>query len=56
MESLKRRMVQWEFNNLGLLHVEPQLKHGERRIIMVFQDESLFYANEYKQNIWCAPG
>jgi hypothetical protein len=56
MESLKRRMVQWEFNNLGLLHVEPQLRPGERRIIMVFQDESSFHVNKYKQNIWCALG
>jgi hypothetical protein len=56
MESLERRMVRWEFNNPGLLRVEPQLRHGERRIIAVFQDESSFHANKYKQNIWCAPG
>ena len=56
MESLEKKMVRWEFNNPGLLRVEPELRPGKKRIIAVFQDESSFHANEYKQNIWCAPG
>jgi hypothetical protein len=55
MASFERRMVRWEFKDSKLVRVEPQLGPGEKRVIAVFQDESSFHANEYKQNIWCAP-
>ena len=54
MASFERRMVRWEANESGLEHVEPKLGPDEKRIITIFQDESLFHANEYKQDIWCA--
>jgi len=55
MKSFERRMVRWECKDSKLVCVEPQLKPGEKRVIAVFQDKSSFHANEYKQNIWCAP-
>ena len=55
MALFEKRMVRWEFNNSKLERVEPQLRPGEKRVIAIFQDESSFHANEYKQNIWCAP-
>ena len=55
MVKFKKRMVRWEFKDSELEHIEPQLGPGEKRVIAVFQDESLFHANEYKQNIWCTP-
>ena len=55
MKSFKRRMVYWECNDLKLDCIKPQLRPGEKQVIAVFQDKSLFYANEYKQNIWCTP-
>jgi len=55
MAKFKKRMVRWEFKDSELERVEPQLGPGEKRVITVFQDESSFHANEYKQNIWCAP-
>ena len=54
MASFERRMVHWEANESGLEHVEPKLGPDEKRIIAIFQDESSFHANEYKQDIWCA--
>jgi len=53
MASFKRRIVCWEFNDSKLKHVEPQLGPGKKRVIAIFQDESSFHMNEYKQNIWC---
>jgi hypothetical protein len=55
MASFERRMVCWEAKELGLEHVEPKLGPDEKRIITIFQDESLFHANEYKHDIWCTP-
>jgi len=55
MAKFEKRMVRWEFKDSELERVEPQLGPGEKRVIAVFQDESSFHANEYKQNIWCAP-
>jgi hypothetical protein len=55
MAQYQKRMVQWLPEGMGLVHVDPILGPGEKRIIAVFQDESTFHVNEYKQNIWCAP-
>jgi len=55
MAKFEKRMVQWEFKDSELKCIEPQLGPGEKRVIAVFQDESSFHVNEYKQNIWCAP-
>ena len=55
MASFKRRMAKWRPEGLGLVRVEPELRPDKRRIIAVFQDESCFHANKYKQTVWCAP-
>ena len=55
MASFERRMVRWEFIESKLERIEPELEPGKQRIVPIFQDESSFHANEYKQNIWCAP-
>jgi len=55
MASFERRMAKWRPEDPGLVRVEPDLGPDERRIIAVFQDESCFHANEYKQTVWCAP-
>jgi hypothetical protein len=51
----EKKMVQWVANESGLVCVEPDLGLDEKRVIAVFQDESSFHANEYKQIAWCAP-
>jgi hypothetical protein len=55
MASFERRMAQWKPEGPGLVHVEPDLRPGEKRVIAVFQDKSCFHANDNKQNAWCAP-
>jgi hypothetical protein len=46
-------MVRWTKNEDGTFEcIEPQLHPGEKRIIPLFQDKSLFHAGEYKLNIW----
>ena len=50
MKSFER-MVYWEPKDMELKCVEPKLKPDEKRVIVVFQDKSLFHANKYKQNI-----
>jgi hypothetical protein len=55
MASFERQMVHWVLKESKLERVEPDLGPGEKRIIAVFQDESSFHANEYKQTAWCAP-
>ena len=51
----ERRMVCWELKESVLKHIEPELEPGEKRVIAIFQDESSFHVNEYKQNIWYTP-
>ena len=47
-------MVKWFENKDGSFeHVESSLGPGEKRIVPVFQDESLFHTGEYKLNVWC---
>ena len=58
MALYKKNMVQWVTNgsNLSkLVHVDPKLGPDDKRVIVVFQDESFFHINEYKQTLWCAP-
>ena len=43
----KKNMVQWLANRTK--HVDPKLGLGDKRVIAVFQDESSFHVNEYKQ-------
>jgi hypothetical protein len=39
----------------NLTHKDPELRPGERRVIAMFQDESSFHVNEYRQTAWYAP-
>jgi len=48
MAQYKKRMVHWVANESRLAHVDLELGPDEKRIIVVFQDESCFHANEYK--------
>ena len=48
-------MVKWEVEGSEVMRIDPVLKLGKKRIIVLFQDESSFYANEYKRMIWYAP-
>jgi hypothetical protein len=55
MAKYEKAMVKWNLVNSELKREDPILGPGEKRIVPVFQDESSFHANEYKQNLWCAP-
>ena len=46
----EKKMVQWVTKGSKLVCVDPDLGLGEKRVIAVFQDESCFYVNEYKQD------
>ena len=37
------------------MHIDLVLRLGEKQIVALFQDESSFQTNEYKQMIWCIP-
>lgn len=52
MEKYEKFMVQWMLVDSVLTRVEPKLGPGEKRIVPIFQDESSFHANEYKQTVW----
>lgn len=54
MAEYERRMV--HFEGPDLTRVEPVLKEGETEIVVYFQDESCFHANEYKSRAWLGPG
>ena len=51
----EKKMVKWVAKGSELVRVDPDLGLGEKRVIVVFQDESCFHVNEYKQTAWCAP-
>ena len=53
MASFERRMVQWVSEGSELVHIDPDLALGEKRVIAVFQDESSFHVNEFERTIWC---
>lgn len=55
MESYQGRMAKWEPQESQLVRIDPVLGPGEKRIIVVFQDESCFHVNEYKRTLWCVP-
>ena len=55
MAEYRKRMANWELQGSKLVHIGPVLELGEPQIIMLFQDESFFHANEYKRTIWCVP-
>ena len=55
MEKYQAKMVIWEMKESELVQIDPVLGPGKKRIIVFFQDESSFHANEYKRMIWCAP-
>jgi hypothetical protein len=53
MAEYERCMVKWIEKEDGTFEcIEPQLRHGEKRIVPIFQDESSFHAGEYKSNVW----
>ena len=47
----EKNMVQWLANRTKC--IDPKLGPGNKRVIVVFQDESSFHINEYKQIMWC---
>ena len=53
MAKYEKAMVKWRLVGSELRQEDPVLGPGERRVIPIFQDESSFHANEYKQSIWC---
>jgi hypothetical protein len=54
MVQLEKQMVHWVVNRSELVCVNLELGPDKKRVIMVFQDESCFYVNEYKPDVWCA--
>ena len=55
MAKYQRAMVKWQPDGSELKRVDPVLGPEEKRIVPIFQDESSFHANEYKQTMWYAP-
>jgi len=55
MAEYERMMVKWMLVRLELKYKDPILGPGEKRIVSIFQDESSFHVNEYKQTLWCTP-
>jgi len=55
MALYKRRMVQWKPKGVGLVHIKPDLRLEEKRVIAIFQDKSCFHVNDNKQMGWCTP-
>jgi hypothetical protein len=53
MALFERRMAKWEPHSLRLECTTPDLRPGKKRVIIIFQDESLFHVNKYRQSIWC---
>ena len=51
MASHQKSMVRWEQHGSELVHIDPVLMPGKERIIMVFQDKSMFHANDYRSMI-----
>ncbi|KIJ25877.1 hypothetical protein M422DRAFT_273108 [Sphaerobolus stellatus SS14] len=47
--SMEARMVTWTSDNIW---IEPNLQPGEKRIILVTHDESIFYANDRRSTHW----
>ena len=58
VKSFERRMVEWvpkpQPLGPGLMCKDPELNPGEKRVIALFQDESSFHVNEFKQTAWYA--
>jgi hypothetical protein len=54
MAQYECRMVHYEptTDSMKLKCIKPNLKPGEKKIIVLFHDESCFHANEYKQSSW----
>ena len=53
MAKYEKCMVKWiKREDRTFKHVEPELGPGEKQIVPLFQDESLFHAGEYKSNVW----
>ena len=55
MASHQKKMVRWEQQESELVRIDPVLMLGEKQIIAMFQDESMFHANEYRSTIWYIP-
>jgi hypothetical protein len=54
MAKYEQAMAKWNLIGSELEREDPVLGPGEKRIVPIFQDESSFHANEYRQNIWYA--
>ena len=46
MAAFERRMV--HFEGPEMLHIDPQLAPGERKVIAIFHDECCFHGNDYR--------
>jgi hypothetical protein len=55
MYELERRMEVYEGENMDVV-VPPQLQAGEKRVVFVTHDESVFYSNDAKKVIWKKEG
>ena len=42
------------YDDLSLDCIPPMLQPGERKHILIMQDESIFHTNEYRQHMWLA--
>ena len=52
MAQLEKRMTRWDSRGSKLMHIDPDLGPGKKRVIVVFQDESCFHVNEFKRTTW----
>jgi hypothetical protein len=50
MLDVERRMTKYED---GVVAEEPVLQAGEKRVVLVTHDESIFYSNDATRVVWC---
>ena len=57
MNEYERRMSKWEIDGKGNpVKIPPDLKPGEKEVVLITHDESTFYSNECKQVVWMENG
>ncbi|KDQ33601.1 hypothetical protein PLEOSDRAFT_164326 [Pleurotus ostreatus PC15] len=56
MAKFEARMTKYKLENGQLIAVPPVLAPGEKELIVLFQDESTFHANEYAPSLWLREG
>ena len=40
------------YTNNTLEHIPPTLSPGEKEHVLIMQDETIFYTNEYRRHTW----